>query len=400
MVWQVTEKLDRLLDRPVVAHAYSAVTRYNERLGAQFAAGITYFTVLSLVPILMFTFSVIGLTLTVLRPEMLDQLTVYINEALDSSGFATSLSSVIDEALHNWRGIGLAAFFTAVYSGSKWAGNLKRAVRIMWSDNFDDGVTKKHFFLELGANLIIFLGLIVSVGVGAAVTALGSGFTTQVISWLGADDVPGIGPIVQVAALLCSFLACWLLMVFLFIALPTQPVAPRPWLVGTLIGAVAITVLQAVAGILVRVMSQNVTAGIFGNVIVVMLMCNVLASIILMTAAWVGTDRVWEVERSDRRADRATTKAQLAGTVPAITVPVPTVVGVTPIGPTARYAGRREPGELRDPATPLPSPGKAAYVRQDVAARGMRVNLWLGYGLGGATGLGVGGLLLRLLRRR
>lgn len=41
--------------------------RFTARLGNQFAAAMSYFSVLSLVPILMFGFSMLGLTLTVLR---------------------------------------------------------------------------------------------------------------------------------------------------------------------------------------------------------------------------------------------------------------------------------------------------------------------------------------------
>ena len=72
--------LDKVLNHPVVAHAMAANDRYNRRLGPQFAAAITYFTVLSLVPILLFAFSMLGLTLTVIRPDLLDQ----VQSAIDS----------------------------------------------------------------------------------------------------------------------------------------------------------------------------------------------------------------------------------------------------------------------------------------------------------------------------
>ena len=50
--------LDRLKAKPWVAHLLRAVERFNNRLGTQFAAAITYFSVLALVPIMLFAFSI------------------------------------------------------------------------------------------------------------------------------------------------------------------------------------------------------------------------------------------------------------------------------------------------------------------------------------------------------
>lgn len=390
----------RTIDRPVVAHAMSANTRYGQRLGAQFAAGVTYFSVLSLIPILMLTFSTLGLTLTVLRPDMLDQLKSYIDEQLgDANDLAAALTSVIDQALSNWQSIGIAALFTAAYSGSKWAGNLKSAVRVMWSETFEDAIEKKNFVIELGVNLLIFLGLITCIGVGLGVSSIGTSFSTQVIAWLGWQDVPGIEPLVRIVAVLGTFVACWLLFAFLFIVMPNEPAAPRTWLFGTLIGALGATVLQSLVGILVRLMSGNVSAAIFGNIIIFMLLFNVLATLILMTASWVGTEKVWRGERADRRAERARALLNSPDPTQFIDVPASTVVAATPIGPTMRFAGRHNADELREPVTRVPEPDPDAYVRQGVARRGMQTNLAVGYGIGTATGLGLGALLISLLSR-
>ena len=68
--------------RPFVAHLLRAVDRFNVRGGVQLAAAIAYFSVLSLVPILMLAFSGLGLTLTVLRPEALGQIEQWIHAQL------------------------------------------------------------------------------------------------------------------------------------------------------------------------------------------------------------------------------------------------------------------------------------------------------------------------------
>ena len=82
----VKDWIARTIDRPVVAHAMSANTRYGQRLGAQFAAGVTYFSVLSIVPVLMVAFAATGVMLTVIAPDALVQIKDAITSAVGGQG--------------------------------------------------------------------------------------------------------------------------------------------------------------------------------------------------------------------------------------------------------------------------------------------------------------------------
>ena len=73
IVQQLQEKFKELKQVPMVAHVLRTNTRYVTRLGNQFAGAITYFSLLAMVPILMFAFSACGFTLTVLRPDVLER---------------------------------------------------------------------------------------------------------------------------------------------------------------------------------------------------------------------------------------------------------------------------------------------------------------------------------------
>ena len=84
--------IEKVMKHSVVAHAMAAINRYNKRLGPQFAAAVTYFSVLSMVPILMFAFSMLGLTLTVLRPDLMDQVKDVIDAQIGTSNLGTGLS--------------------------------------------------------------------------------------------------------------------------------------------------------------------------------------------------------------------------------------------------------------------------------------------------------------------
>ncbi|MGA7828751.1 MAG: hypothetical protein WCA04_13880 [Geobacteraceae bacterium] len=73
-IFQHVEKKGKKLQQvPAVAHVLRMITRYATRLGNQFAGAITYFSLLAMVPILMFAFSACGFTLTVLRPDLLER---------------------------------------------------------------------------------------------------------------------------------------------------------------------------------------------------------------------------------------------------------------------------------------------------------------------------------------
>ena len=386
--------IEKVTGYPVVAHGMSAMDRYNKRLGPQFAAGVTYFSVLSMVPILMFAFSMLGLTLTVLRPDLMDQIMETIVAELGTSSLAESLGDVVDHALSNWASVILVAVVTASYSGSNWVGNLKRAVRVMWADSFTDGALKGNFFAELAINLAIFVGLLATVVLSLGVASVGGGFSRQVIEWLGWSHLPGIGFVFQAVGLVLSLVASWILIAFLFVVLPKSTVAPRAWLTGTLIGAVFVTALQQTAGRLVEVFSRNPAFAVFGSLIVLMLVFNVLATIILMSAAWVGTHEVWAAELARKRAERTSDLLEASR----IDVNQARPAGATPA--PRRWAATRSLDDLRR-AEPLPplSTDPARGVRQDVAGRSVRIGATLGYGVGAATGLGLGAALATLVRR-
>ena len=112
------ELLKRLRARPWVAHLLRANERFSGRLGNQFGAAITYFSVLALVPFIMVGFSITGFALVGLRPNLLDPLQAYLTRRLGQSSQTSQLMGVIDQALRNYASIGLAGLACALYSGA------------------------------------------------------------------------------------------------------------------------------------------------------------------------------------------------------------------------------------------------------------------------------------------
>lgn len=64
----VTGTAAKVQRNPVIAHLLRAAERFNDRLGNQFGAAITYFSFLSMIPILMVSFAAAGFVLPGIRP--------------------------------------------------------------------------------------------------------------------------------------------------------------------------------------------------------------------------------------------------------------------------------------------------------------------------------------------
>jgi len=78
-------------------HLFRAERRYTETHGNHYAAAITYFSVLALVPLLMVAFASVALVLLA-NPELLAELKASIGTALPA-GLDQTLSPVIDQAI-------------------------------------------------------------------------------------------------------------------------------------------------------------------------------------------------------------------------------------------------------------------------------------------------------------
>lgn len=392
--------------RPLVAHAMAAQQRFSRRLGPQFAAAVTYYSVLSLVPIIMFAVAMLGMTLTVLRPDWLQAVGDFLIQQLGDTQLSRSIRRLVMDALFNWRGITLVALLTAAYAGTRWVGNLKKALRVMWRDRFADAAPTGNFFLEILGNLVIFLGLLISFLVASVITTAGGTLSQTLIDLLGWGGVPGIGWLVRLSSILLALVASWLLFAFLLTVLPGKIVPIRTWLQATIAGAVAVTALQQVTGLLIGAFSGTLAGGVFGPIIVVMLMFNVLATIILMVSAWVGTESTWPAwlaERIGSHPGVSDSEVEVEGEPQDHVAAAP-----VPDDPRSwaekrrreRWAARMSSEELASLAQhPAMERTDAPAVSPEVAARGVRIGLGVGWGVGTATGVGVGALLAALAGR-
>ena len=107
-------KFEQLREKyPWLDHMVRAGARYTDRHGDHYAAAITYFSVLALVPLLMIAFAIAGFALRA-QPELLDQLRVGITTAVPGALGDTLLTWLIALALGSAAGIVIGLVTSAI----------------------------------------------------------------------------------------------------------------------------------------------------------------------------------------------------------------------------------------------------------------------------------------------
>ncbi|HET9566289.1 MAG TPA: YhjD/YihY/BrkB family envelope integrity protein, partial [Mycobacterium sp.] len=123
--------LDRLRTRyKWFDHVMRARDRYRDSKGDFYAAGITYFTIFALFPLLMVAFSITGFVLAG-QPDLLAEVTYKIKSTV-SGDLGDQLVELMDSAIESRTSVGIIGLATAAWAGLGWMANLREALSQMW----------------------------------------------------------------------------------------------------------------------------------------------------------------------------------------------------------------------------------------------------------------------------
>ncbi len=274
-----------------VKHLIRAIGRYGERLGSQFAGAMTYFSFLSLVPILMVGFAIGGIVLAN-NQELLTELENQVAELLPAD-LAEPITALIDSVVANPLGVGVVGLLIALYSGIGWMGNLRKATTAIWRPAFDDQkANTDNIVVATVKDLGSLAGLGVAIVVSLGLSTLGAQFARQILDWVGLGDQPWLGPVVTVITILIAMAADVLIFMWVYTVLPGKqlrsPLKAR--LRGSILAAVGFEILKyALIVLLPGVATTSRTAAIFGPVIALLFFFNLVAQLVLFVAAWIAT---------------------------------------------------------------------------------------------------------------
>lgn len=291
-VGKVKGAIAAALAKKWVQHLKRAAGRFGERLGSQFAAAITYFSFLALVPILMVSFSVAGFVLNS-RPELVTELRDQVAKQIPGD-LSSTINEALDHAISARFTVGIIGLVIALYSGIGWMGNVRQAVQAQWRPDFDDDqeIANTPFLKNLWTNLWMLAGLGLALLVSVALSSIGNAFASEIVKLLGLADQGWLKPLISVVSIALAIAADVLIFMWVYSILPPQQMkGTRKALIrGSLIAAVGFEVLKfALTNILPSALSGGATGAVFGPIIGLLAFFNLVATLVLFVAAWIST---------------------------------------------------------------------------------------------------------------
>ncbi|HEY5149061.1 MAG TPA: inner membrane protein YhjD [Mycobacterium sp.] len=265
-------------------HVMRAQDRYQKSKGDFYAAGITYYTIFALFPLLMVGFAAAGFVLAS-RPHVLADIESRI-KATVSGKFGEQLISLIDSAIDSRTSVGVIGLATAAWAGLFWIANLREALSQMW----DQRAEPKNFVRTKLSDLVVLLSVFVAITVTLALTALADpSLMTRVLQWAGLPDSAGLGGVLRAVSLVMSWLVSWLLFTWMIARLPRESISFRSSVRAGLLVAVGFEIFKQVASLFLQSVVHGPAGATFGPVLGLMVFAYVTARLVLFATAWAAT---------------------------------------------------------------------------------------------------------------
>src|ERR1700761_7073570 len=149
-------------------HAMRANDRYDESNGNFFAAGLTYYTIFALFPLLMVGFSAGGFLLS-RRPDVLIGIDHKVRAAVPGA-LGQQVVDLMNSAIASRASVGIIGLAAAAWVGLNWMGNLRVALSAMWQQ--DDGSRGyiRNKFSDLAAMVSSFVAIMVMLAISLFAT--------------------------------------------------------------------------------------------------------------------------------------------------------------------------------------------------------------------------------------
>lgn len=281
--------VERIKAWPSIAHLLRATERFNDRLGSQFGAAITYFSFLSLIPILMVSFAAVGFVLAS-NPDLLTGIINKIVGSISDPTLASTLKNTVNTAIQQRTTVGLTGLALALYSGISWMGNLREAIRAqsrdVWERNPQD---QEKIYFRYTRDFVSLSGLVVALIITLTLTSIAGSAQATIVRALGLEGIEWLRPVMTLIALSISIFANYLLFLWIFWMLPRHKPKKKALLRGTLLAAIGFEVIKFVMTMTLPQVAKSPSGAAFGSVIGLMAFFYFFARLTLFCAAWIAT---------------------------------------------------------------------------------------------------------------
>jgi membrane protein len=270
---------------PWLDHLIRANDSYGDHYGNHYAAAITYFSVLSLIPVLMVGFAIAGVVLAG-NTHLLGELQSAIAKTVPGQ-LGNTLRDVINEAIKARGTVGVIGLLIALYSGVGWMGNLRDALTAQWGQERG----KLPLLRTMAGDVLALIGLALALAVSIAITVAGTGVGSYVIRIVGLEGDAWARVLLVVLTVALGLVANWLVFLWVIARLPRERVGVRSAVRGALLAAVGFEVLKQVATVLLKTVSHSPTGAVFGSIIGLLVFANLVSRFLLLVTAWTATAR-------------------------------------------------------------------------------------------------------------
>jgi membrane protein len=284
-------KFEQLRERHAwLDHVVRAGERYTERHGDHYAAAVTYFSVLSLVPLLMIAFAIAGFALRA-QPDLLAELQSSITKAVPGD-LGQTLNGVIDTAIQSAGTVGAFGLLGALYAGIGWMTNLRDALSEQWGRVPEPPPLARRVLVDLLSLLGLGLALVVSF----AVTGLATGFARWVLTFLGLSEQAWAQALLALLGLVLGIAANWLIFLWVIARLPREDVGLKSAVRAALLGAIGFEVLKQIMTFYLGAISGSPSAAVFGSFLGLLVFVYFASRFVLFVTAWAATSKENEDE--------------------------------------------------------------------------------------------------------
>jgi membrane protein len=263
-------------------HVVVAWARFQTNHGGQFAAAITYFSFLSLIPLVLLAVSIGGFVLA-RNPDQLRNLLDHVTSTLPGS-FGDTLKDSINTAIANRTSVGVIGLAGLLLTGLGWIANLRAASNAVWGVEPTKGKLVKTKLGDLIALVGLGIGSLISIGLTAGGTALAS----RALDALGIDFA-GAGTLTAALGIILALAGDMVIFWWLLVRLPRVTVPRGVLLRGALLASVGFEVLKLMGTWYIAQVNKSPAAGVFGSVIGILVWVYLVARYLLFCAAWTAT---------------------------------------------------------------------------------------------------------------
>jgi membrane protein len=277
--------LDRLRARYAwFDHAIRANDWFDENQGNFFAAGLTYYTIFALFPLLMVSFSVAGFLLS-RRPAVLDAIDNKVRAAVPGA-LGQQMLDLMNSAIDARASVGIIGLTVAVWVGLNWMSNLRVALTEMWRQTDGSHGYIRTKFSDLGAMVSSFVAIFATLALSALA---GAAPMARLLRLLGVHDLPALDVVLRTVSVLVSFLLSWLVFGWMIARLPRDPVNFASAIRAALLAAFGFELFKLVAAIYLKSVLHSPAGATFGPVLGLMVFAYVTARLLLFATAWAAT---------------------------------------------------------------------------------------------------------------